>query len=170
MSKEVIEKVTTINKNEIIWEIQQETDQSIWKQWQPNQVILDDIRKNPSDENEGSPNNLADLLNHDESKEHTISLKTQTERNQLSNAQWKEKSSNMIHQKLDDALLSDEYILSLLKRGLEEAVIQGPKGDILEDRRTKKDLIKEVLKLRWYYKDNNQIVIINQFQNNNKLY
>lgn len=141
----------------------------IWvKPWQ--QQMQADLLKSMKSESEDLQNSSNDLLNLDESKEPMILSSQQIEtKEQLSN-QGEEKQLNTIRQKLEDTWRSEQYLLSSLKRGFEEAVFQGPKGAIIEDRKTRVQIAKEVLKLMWHYKQTPQIVVVNQFQSNDRIY
>ena len=84
--------------------------------------------------------------------------------------QEKDQLSNMIRKKLEDAWRTDEYLISSLLEGYKSAVIQGPKGEILEDRRTRASIAKEILKLKWYYKPQQVVNIVNAFSVPPKFY
>lgn len=87
---------------------------------------------------------------------------------------WKEslaeKQLSTIIQALEKAGLDDDYIMWVIKEGIESAVFQGPKGAMLRDRPSIIKLVDKYLKLKKYYKSDTVINVLNAFANPWQLY
>ena len=123
-----------------------------------------------------SKSNLEELLfKSDEQQDHSLSAKIQT--NLSTSQQWalskegfQEKQLNTIIAALEKVGLNDDYIMWVIKEGIESAVVQGPKGAILRDRPSIIKLVDKYLKLKKYYKSDTVINVLNAFANPWQLY
>lgn len=107
-----------------------------------------------------------------------LSLQRRKTQTNLSTSQWwvlskedlQEKQLNTIIAALEKAGLNDDYIMSVIKEGIENAVFQGPKGAMLRDWPSIIKLIDKYLKLKKYYKSDTVINVLNAFANPWQLY
>lgn len=88
----------------------------------------------------------------------------------LSKENLQERQLNTIIAALEKAGLNDDYIMSVIKEGIESAVFQGPKGAVLRDRPSIIKLVDKYLKLKKYYKSDTIINVLNAFANPGQLY
>ena len=70
---------------------------------------------------------------------------------------------NQLRIKLENVWLNDDELVSQLKDVINNAVYEWPKGTILVDYKTKLSAIKEIVKLKWYYKPQTVINVVNAF-------
>lgn len=115
------------------------------------------------------------LFKSDEQQDSSLNVKTQT--NLSTSPQWvlskessAEKQLSTIIAALEKAGLDDDYIMWVIKEGIESAVFQGPKGAMLRDRPSIIKLVDKYLKLKKYYKSDTVINVLNAFANPWQLY
>ena len=106
-----------------------------------------------------------------------VSQNSQTQTSLSTSQQWAlskessaEKQLGTIIAALEKAGLDDDYIMWVIKEGIENAVFQGPKGAILRDRPSIIKLVDKYLKLKKYYKSDTVINVLNAFANPSQLY
>lgn len=107
--------------------------------------------------------------------DHLPSLRTLTnQRTELQlpswNALWNVEPLSLILEALENAWLNDQYIAEVIKEGIESAVFQGPKGEILRDRNNINKLIDKYFKVKKIYKQDINILVVNKFNNPEQLY
>ena len=69
----------------------------------------------------------------------------------------------ILRTKLENVWLNDDELVSQLKEIMQNAVYEGPKWTILVDYKTKLSALKEIVKLKWYYKPQTVINVVNAF-------
>lgn len=69
----------------------------------------------------------------------------------------------ILRTKLENIWLNDDELVSQLKEIMQNAVYEGPKWTILVDYKTKLSALKEIVKLKWYYKPQTVINVVNAF-------
>ena len=167
MDQKIIETDTTPEKNETI---SSSTESPLEPELLESQVVerIDQPRSEKSLEGL--------LFKNDEQQD--LSLQRKKTQTNLSTSQWwvlskedlQEKQLNNIIAALEKAGLNDDYIMSVIKEGIESAVFQGPKGEILRDRTNINKLIDKYFKLKRYYKSDTIINVVNGFMNPPQLY
>ena len=83
---------------------------------------------------------------------------------------WNAEPLSLILEALEKAWLNDDYISQVIKEGIESAVFQGPKGEILRDRNNINKLIDKYFRLKKAYKQDINILVVNKFNNPGQLY
>ena len=106
-----------------------------------------------------------------------LSQNQQTQTSLSTSQQWALSKENLAEKQLgtiiaalEKAGLDDDYIMWVIKEGIENAVFQGPKGAILRDRPSIIKLVDKYLKLKKYYKSDTVINVLNAFANPSQLY
>jgi hypothetical protein len=167
MEEKLTETNTIQNENEIIW-----------SHFEPDTIVYESERLQDSQENNRLKvmRRLEDLQNKhpDMLDQKLLKLKTQTNQwtstHVLSKEQYQENQLNQIVESLEKAGLDDDYIMQVIAEGIQSAVFQGPKGEILRDRTNINKLIDKYFKLKKYYKSDTVINIVNGFMNPPQLY
>lgn len=150
--------VTIQNKYETTWQLSQEIVTNLPERGSDRQSS----QLNLSSLNPGEHIQLqSDLLVQTQESNELTKPSSMTE---IGNSSLEETEKlNQLRLKFDVSWLSDDDLVWVLSDVMHNAVYQGPKGDIITDYKAKLSAAKELIKLRWYYKPQTVINVVNAF-------